>query len=249
MCSKCPPSTETHAGWSHLIWHNFVTVGDNWIKISNLAYIWTFNRRMKYGLKITNRLGEMRENGIVRFGQWWTFCAHGWSRSIWHNFVKVAGNWIKIRSLAYVGTSNRHVKFSWKIPNRFGKIATSPQGGFFWFTLYMCIIRHLLGKASGRGQGRVNVIWKTRRRDYHRPPRISDSVQSSRHLIDTFAASQLVHVGQIEHGRCVGHGLIHYIGKIEYRRLTAVDGGQSWAALGCKPPAQGPLTTAGRAVE
>ena len=33
MCAKCPPSTETHSGWSHLIWHNFVTVGDNWIKI------------------------------------------------------------------------------------------------------------------------------------------------------------------------------------------------------------------------
>jgi len=29
MCSKSPPSTETHAGWSHLIWHNFVTVADN----------------------------------------------------------------------------------------------------------------------------------------------------------------------------------------------------------------------------
>jgi len=26
MCSKCPPSVETHAGWSHLIWHNFVRV-------------------------------------------------------------------------------------------------------------------------------------------------------------------------------------------------------------------------------
>ena len=29
MCSKCPPSTETHAGWSRVIWHNSVTVGDN----------------------------------------------------------------------------------------------------------------------------------------------------------------------------------------------------------------------------
>jgi len=29
ICSKCPLSTETHAWWSHLIWHNFVTVGDN----------------------------------------------------------------------------------------------------------------------------------------------------------------------------------------------------------------------------
>ena len=27
--SKCPPSAETHAGWSHLIWHNFVKVADN----------------------------------------------------------------------------------------------------------------------------------------------------------------------------------------------------------------------------
>ena len=34
-----------------------------------------------------------------------------------------------------MGTSIRLVKFSWKIPNRFGKIATSPQGGFFWLTL------------------------------------------------------------------------------------------------------------------
>jgi len=34
QCSKCPPSTATHAGWSHLIWHNFVTVGDNWTKFS-----------------------------------------------------------------------------------------------------------------------------------------------------------------------------------------------------------------------
>jgi len=57
MCSKCPPSTETHAGWSHLIWHYFVKVGDNWIKICTLAHIWTFNRRVKFGLKIPNCLG------------------------------------------------------------------------------------------------------------------------------------------------------------------------------------------------
>jgi len=37
MCSKCPPSTETHAEWSHLIWHNFVKVAVNWIKIPSLA--------------------------------------------------------------------------------------------------------------------------------------------------------------------------------------------------------------------
>ena len=54
-----------------------------------------------------------------------------WSRLTWHNFVNVAGNWIKIHSLALIGTHNRHVKFGWKIPKRFGKIATSPQEGIF----------------------------------------------------------------------------------------------------------------------
>jgi len=58
MSSKCPPSTETHAGWSHLIWHNFVTVGGNWIKYCTLAQIWTLNRHVKFGLKIPNCLGE-----------------------------------------------------------------------------------------------------------------------------------------------------------------------------------------------
>jgi len=28
------------AGWSHLIWHNFVKVGDNWTKICILVYVW-----------------------------------------------------------------------------------------------------------------------------------------------------------------------------------------------------------------
>jgi len=37
ICSKCPPSAETHAGRSHLIWHNFITVWGNWIKICILV--------------------------------------------------------------------------------------------------------------------------------------------------------------------------------------------------------------------
>ena len=65
MYSKCPPLTETHAGWSHLIWHNFVIVGDNWIKICTLAYMWTFNRHVKFGLKILNHLWNMSENAMV----------------------------------------------------------------------------------------------------------------------------------------------------------------------------------------
>ena len=28
-CLKCPQSAETHIRWSHLIWHNFVTIGGN----------------------------------------------------------------------------------------------------------------------------------------------------------------------------------------------------------------------------
>ena len=54
MCSTCAPSTETYAGWSHLIWHNFVTVGDKWTKICSLAYVWMFNRCVKFGLKTLN---------------------------------------------------------------------------------------------------------------------------------------------------------------------------------------------------
>ena len=64
----------------------------------------------------------------------------GWSRLIWHNFVKVADNCIKIRSLAYIGMRNRHTKFGWKTPNRFGKIATSPREIFFWLTLYILAV-------------------------------------------------------------------------------------------------------------
>ena len=47
----------------------------------------------------------------------------GWSRLIWDNFVKVADNLIKIRSLVWIWMHNRHVKFGRKIPNRFRKIA------------------------------------------------------------------------------------------------------------------------------
>ena len=68
ICSKCPPSTETHAAWSHLIWHNF-TVGGNWLKICSLAYIGTYNRWVKFGPKIPNWLGKMSQNASVRFGR------------------------------------------------------------------------------------------------------------------------------------------------------------------------------------
>jgi len=44
--------------WSRLIWRNFVKVADNWIRICNLAYIGTYNKHVKFGLKIPNRLGK-----------------------------------------------------------------------------------------------------------------------------------------------------------------------------------------------
>ena len=76
MWSKCPPSNETHTGWLHLIWHNFVTVWDNWIKICILPYVCMFNRCVKFGQQIPNCLGKMSENASVHFGWLWTFCAH-----------------------------------------------------------------------------------------------------------------------------------------------------------------------------
>ena len=67
----------------------------------------------------------------------------GWSRFIiWHNCIKVAvfaDNWIKICSLSYIGTYNRHVKFGLKIPNCLWNNVRKPRGGgIFWLTLYVC---------------------------------------------------------------------------------------------------------------
>ena len=48
--------------YSRLIWHNFVKVGDNCIKICNLAYIRTYNRCVKNRLKILNSLWKKIKN-------------------------------------------------------------------------------------------------------------------------------------------------------------------------------------------
>jgi len=65
-----------------------------------------------------------------------------WSRLIWHNFVKVAGNWIKICGSAEIGTCNRHVKFGLEIiPKRLGKNVRKFQGGdFLTYTIFVLII-------------------------------------------------------------------------------------------------------------
>jgi len=67
ICSKCPPSAKTHAVWSHLIRHNFVTVWDNWIKICSLAQMGTYNRRVRFGHKISNRLGIKCQKNLGGF--------------------------------------------------------------------------------------------------------------------------------------------------------------------------------------
>jgi len=59
ICSKCPPSVDTHAGWKHWIWHNFLKIAGNWIKMCSLVLTGRYNRQAKYGLnslKIPNRL-------------------------------------------------------------------------------------------------------------------------------------------------------------------------------------------------
>ena len=50
------------------IWHNFVKIGDNWIRIFNLAKIRTFNRCVKSRLAILNRLWKKWKNVRSRGG-------------------------------------------------------------------------------------------------------------------------------------------------------------------------------------
>jgi len=60
-----------HIAWtrlSRLIWHNFVKVGDNCIKICNLAYIRTHNGCVKNRLKILSRLWKNEKNQITLGG-------------------------------------------------------------------------------------------------------------------------------------------------------------------------------------
>ena len=40
-----------------LIWHNFVTITDNWIEFGNFAWIRTYSRREVFYFKILNRWG------------------------------------------------------------------------------------------------------------------------------------------------------------------------------------------------
>ena len=88
------------------------------IKEADLGWLATNNDQQSY-----QRFTQTSER--ARFGAFWTFCAYyvNWqSRFIWHNFVKVGDNWIKICNLAYIGTYNRCVKIDKKILNRLWKM-------------------------------------------------------------------------------------------------------------------------------
>jgi len=50
---------------------------------------------------------------------------------MWHNFIKIADNWINICSPAEIGTFNKCVKFGLKIPNRLEKMSENLKGEFF----------------------------------------------------------------------------------------------------------------------
>ena len=63
FCSFCAHYVN-YCRQSRFIWHNFVKVGDNWIKICNLAYIGTYNRRVKNRLKILSRLWKNEKSQI-----------------------------------------------------------------------------------------------------------------------------------------------------------------------------------------
>ena len=62
----------------------------------------------------------------------------GWSRLVWHNFVKVGDNWIKICNLALIGTHNRCEKFIQNF-QPFGKNCLKTVGGFFLTHTVDCI--------------------------------------------------------------------------------------------------------------
>jgi len=100
ICSKCLPSAEMHAG---IFWHFPQTVG---------------NFKSKFYMPIDDPIYTRLQIVIQLLQLWWSYTIlrantqrafqpmvdilsiWWWWHLIWHNFVKVAGNWIKIGSLA-----------------------------------------------------------------------------------------------------------------------------------------------------
>jgi len=98
MCAKCPPSAES---WNAR-WHFLTVFPNSWEFLVQILYIYyTFLSPLDYKF-LFNYLQLWRSYAILSattkrafrpmvdiLSIWW------WSRLIWHNFVKVADNWIK----------------------------------------------------------------------------------------------------------------------------------------------------------
>jgi len=95
MCARYPPSAETHAG---IFWHFPKQLG-----IFNPNFTHVLNIHMHARMQIFNHLQLWWSYAILSATTQRAFrsivdilSTLWWSRLIWHNFVKVADNWIKI---------------------------------------------------------------------------------------------------------------------------------------------------------
>jgi len=98
MCARCPPSAETHAG---IFWHFPKQLGifsPNFTRLGLLKFIRTLECKFlfiylqlwrSYAILSATTLPAFRSMVDILSTLWW-------SRLIWHDFVNVADNWIKI---------------------------------------------------------------------------------------------------------------------------------------------------------
>jgi len=102
MCAKCPPPAETHAG---IVWHFIRTVMNFIPNFTRLLNVHMY-ARMQIFIQLSPTVTKLCHTVLSATPQrafrsmvdilstlWWL-------RLLWHNFVKVAVNWIKICSPA-----------------------------------------------------------------------------------------------------------------------------------------------------
>jgi len=106
MCARCPLSAETHAG---IFWHFLQTIpgifSPNFTHILNVHTYARMQIFIQLGLsptmtKLCNIKCDHPACVSVVVSMMDILSTLRWSRLIWHNFVKVADNWIKICSPA-----------------------------------------------------------------------------------------------------------------------------------------------------
>jgi len=94
--SKIPPEVFWHfPKWLGIFSPNFTCL----LYVPIYAWLQYFIQLSSTVTKLCDEVHIKCDHPACVFGRWWTFWAW-WSRLIWHNFVKVAGNWIKMCSLA-----------------------------------------------------------------------------------------------------------------------------------------------------